>query len=415
MQPGGGDADLGAEAEFAAIAEAGGGVDHHHGGADRLHEALRGGLVGGGDDFGVVGAVAADVGDAGVEVVDHAHGEDQVEELGGVVVVGRRVHVGYQGAAAFVAAQFDAALTQCLRGAWQERIGHVAMHQQRLQRVAHAGARGLAVDQQVQRQVEVGGAVHVQVADALVVLDHRHARVFGDEADQAFAAARDGQVDDVDKLQQLDHRLAAEILQHRHRGLRHAVRAQRGMQCRGDGEVGMDRLGAAAQDHAIAGHQAQRRGVGGDVGARLVDHRDHAERDAHALDRQAIRPRLAAGRHADRIGQFGHFAQRAGDAGHARLVQPQPVEHGALHALRRGLAHVLGVGGQHRGGLRFQRRGHVAQQRTLRLAAQRRHDPGGVAASQCLFADRAHALISCPDATGRFMPTRSSRCTTSSP
>ena len=363
----------------------------------------------------MVGAVAADVRDGGVEVVDHAHGEDQVEELGGVVVVGRRAHVGHQGAAALVAAQLDAAFAQCLRGAWQERFGDVAMHQQRLQRVAHAGARGLAVDQQVQRQVEVGGAVHVQVADALVVLDHRHARVFGDEADQAFAAARDGQVDDVDELQQFDHCLAAEILQHRHRGLGHAVRAQRSVQRRGDGEVGTDRLGAATQDHRVAGHQAQRRGVGGDVGARLVDHRDHAERDAHALDRQSVRSCLTAGRYADRVGQLGHFAECAGDAGHACLVQPQAVEHGALHAFRRGLAHVFGVGGQHRGALRFQRRSHVAQQRALRLAAQRRNDLGGVTASQCLFADRAHVLISCPDATGRLMPTRSSRCTTSSP
>jgi len=64
VQPGGGDADLGAETQLAAVAEAEGGADHHHGGADRLHESLRSGFVGGGDDFGVVVAVAADMGEA---------------------------------------------------------------------------------------------------------------------------------------------------------------------------------------------------------------------------------------------------------------------------------------------------------------------------------------------------------------
>ena len=82
------------------------------------------------------------------------------------------------------------------------------MHQQGLQRVADARPRGLAVDEQADGGIDVGGAVHVEMADALVVLDHRHPRMLGDEADQAFAAARDGQVDQVGKLQQFQHMLA---------------------------------------------------------------------------------------------------------------------------------------------------------------------------------------------------------------
>ena len=80
VQPGGGDADFGAESQFAAVTEARRGVDHHHGRTDRLHEALRGGLVAGGDDLGVVGAVAADVRQGVFQTVDHAYGEDKVEE-----------------------------------------------------------------------------------------------------------------------------------------------------------------------------------------------------------------------------------------------------------------------------------------------------------------------------------------------
>ena len=41
---------------------------------------------------------------------------------------------------------------------------------------------------------------------------------------------------------------------------------------------------AAAQDHGIAGLQAQRAGIGGHIGAAFEDHADDAERHAHALD-----------------------------------------------------------------------------------------------------------------------------------
>jgi hypothetical protein len=41
--------------------------------------------------------------------------------------------------------------------------------------------------------------------------------MLGDEADQAFAAARNRQVDDVAELQQLHHRLAAQVLDQRDR------------------------------------------------------------------------------------------------------------------------------------------------------------------------------------------------------
>ena len=52
-------------------------------------------------------------------------------------------------------------------------------------------------------------------------------------------------------------------------------------------------LGAAAQDRGIAGLEAERAGIGRHVRAALVDDADDAERHAHALDRQAVRPRPA--------------------------------------------------------------------------------------------------------------------------
>ncbi len=73
--------------------------------------------------------------------------------------------------------------------------------------------------------------------------------------------------------------------------------------------VGLERLAAAAQQHRVAGLQAEPGGVGGHVGARLVDEADHAQRDAHARDLEAVGP--APGLHglAHRIGQRGDLAQ----------------------------------------------------------------------------------------------------------
>ena len=41
--------------------------------------------------------------------------------------------------------------------------------------------------------------------------------MLGDEADQAFAAARNNQVDDIRKLDQFQHRLAAQVVQQHQR------------------------------------------------------------------------------------------------------------------------------------------------------------------------------------------------------
>ena len=71
MQAAGGDADLGAEAELAAVGELGRGVVQHDGGIDFAQEFLRRCGVVGDDRVGVVRAVALDMRDGGVDAVDH--------------------------------------------------------------------------------------------------------------------------------------------------------------------------------------------------------------------------------------------------------------------------------------------------------------------------------------------------------
>ena len=120
------------------------------------------------------------------------------------------------------------------------------------------------------------------------------------------------------------------------------------MQAGGDRAVAGERLRAAAQDHRVAGLQAQRGGIGGHVRARLVDHRDHAERDAHALDQQPVGARLAARDLADRIGQRGDLAQCGDDARHALGIEREAIQHRAGDAGQARPREIVGIRGEDR-------------------------------------------------------------------
>src|SRR6202030_10778 len=88
----GGDADLRAHAELAAVGELGGGVMQHDRAVDALQKALGGGAVFGHDRFGVRGAVARDVRNGRIHALDYTRGNDRVEVLGVPVVLARRAH-----------------------------------------------------------------------------------------------------------------------------------------------------------------------------------------------------------------------------------------------------------------------------------------------------------------------------------
>ena len=80
------------------------------------------------------------------------------------------------------------------------------MHQQALQGVADAGTLHLAVENDVQGLVQVRVRVHEGMADALVMLEHRHGGGFGHGTHQTFATARDHDVDILVEFAQLGDR-----------------------------------------------------------------------------------------------------------------------------------------------------------------------------------------------------------------
>ena len=115
-------------------------------------------------------------------------------------------------------------------------------------------------------------------------------------------------------------------------------------------EPGVDRLrraqalGAAAQDRGVAGLQAERAGVGGDVRPALEDHADDAERRAHPADVQPRGPVPLGDHLPDRVG-----LRRRWRAGRRPCRAPGPRSSfsrssiAPRQALGRGVGHVGGV------------------------------------------------------------------------
>ncbi len=87
-------------------------------------------------------------------------------------------------------------------------------------------------------------------------------------------------------------------------------------------------LGArgATQHDRVAGLQAQGRGVDRDVRARLVDNRDHAQRDAHLAHIQTVWQALTVDHLANRVGQLGDGLNRLCDPLDPLCIEAQAIE-----------------------------------------------------------------------------------------
>ncbi len=73
----------------------------------------------------------------------------------------------------FLDAELDVAGVELGGDAGQEFRGDRLVDQQRLDRVAHPGTLAFGIDHDVLRHLEVSLAIDIDMADALVMLDHR--------------------------------------------------------------------------------------------------------------------------------------------------------------------------------------------------------------------------------------------------
>ena len=107
-------------------------------------------------------------------------------------------------------------------------------------------------------------------------------RVLGDEADQLGAAARHDEVDDVAHLQQLADSARSVFSMSCTASSGTPADAIASRRTAASTRVRVDRLVAAAEDAGVAGLEAERRDVDGDVGPALEDRSEHAEGHARA-------------------------------------------------------------------------------------------------------------------------------------
>ena len=130
------------------------------------------------------------------------------------------------------------------------------------------------------------------------------------------------------------------------------------------------RIRTATQDRSIAGLQAQRAGIGGDIGATFIDDADNADRRAHALDRHTIRALPFRQHFADGILELGDDFEALGHGLDARLIQDQTVEERAGDTGRLGVGDISFIGGDDLAGPHADGRGHC-QQRLFLLPGRR--------------------------------------------
>src|SRR5213592_4118489 len=258
------DPDLGAEAELVAVGEAGGGVYEYRCGVHLGEEAARGAVVLGDDRLGEARRVARDEGEGGVERGHDGDAQDEIQVLGVPVGVGGGLQVAHDGAARGVAAELAPAGAQRGGDPGQEARRDRLVHEQVLDRVAHARPLDLRVETDALRHGEVGALVHVEVADTLEVLHHRDAALLEDGVLERLAAARDDDVDAVVALEQPARHLAPALDQLHGRGGQPGG-LDLGAERPRDGTVRRLRLGATLEQHGVRGLQTERGRVGGHV------------------------------------------------------------------------------------------------------------------------------------------------------
>ena len=228
VQAAGGDADLGAEAELAAVGELGRGVVQDDGGIDLVQEFFRrrarprsrSQSVWCEPKRSICPIASSTPSTTLAAMMASRYSVDQSSSLAAFTRGSTALRL-------LVAAHLAAGIEQHRDQRLEMRRRRRAIDQQRLGRAADAGAPHLGVEQDGLGHVELGRPVDVDVADALEMREHRHPRLRLHARDQALAAARH---DDVDRaVEAREHHPDRGALARRHQrdgGLRQGGRAQ---------------------------------------------------------------------------------------------------------------------------------------------------------------------------------------------
>ena len=209
--------------------------------------------------------------------------------------------------------------------------------QHRFGRAANAGAPHLAVQHQRPRFREIGLLVHIGVADAFEMREHRHARFGLHARDEALAAARHDQLDRAASPASMWPTAARSVV-----GTNWIAASGRPAASSPSTSAacmrarGMQRFRAAAQDRRVAGLDAERAGIRRHVRPALIDDAEHADRRRHARDVETVGPSSSAQARvrpdrASAATSATPFADRLDALG----VELQPVHHRGAQVPRR--------------------------------------------------------------------------------
>ena len=346
----------------------------------------------------MVGGVGGDVGDGVVQTVHHRHSQNVIEKFGVEVRIRSRRTVDDGGGAA-VKAQLhrllpggDTLVHQRPAQHRQELVRHGGMDKADLLGVADGGAAGLGVGDDPHRLFQIGGSVHVDMADAGARFDAGNGGVLHTGTDQSRAAPGDQQIHQPAGLHDVVGALVAGIL-HDVDDVRIAAGGGDAVLQRAhDGAAGAVGLPPAAEHTDIAALDGQRRRVGGDVGTALIDDGHQSQRHLYLGDGHAVGAGELIQHTAGVIGQRGGGANAVGHGADAPLVQPQTIQHdGGDMPLR--VRHILPVGVEDGGDVELQRVRHGQQEAVfLLLTGGAQCGPRGLRPLQKLYGGHITAL-----------------------
>ena len=146
--------------------------------------------------------------------------------------------------------------------------------------------------------------------------------------------------------QHLAHQRPVTGRHHLHRRRRQAGFAQAVRHAIEQHGVGSRRFRTAAQQAGIAGHQAERGGIGGHTWPAFIDDADDPQRYADAAELQAIGLVPACNHLAHRITQSRHRRDTAGNARDTAGIKRQPIHQCRRHSGSSCGRHIGRIGGK---------------------------------------------------------------------
>ncbi len=189
-----------------------------------------------------------------------------------------------------------------------------------------------------------------------------------------MTTTRDQTIDGVE-LHQLDRGIVSDVLDEHHAIAGKSGLGRRIAQHFDDRDVRPERARGAAQERGVARLQADAGGVARDVRPVLVDDRDDAQRHAHPLDLEAVRPLPAVEHLAHRVGQASDVAQPFRHRLEAGISETQAVEWTRFHPGSDGLVEIDRICGEDLTAAIDEQVGGREQGRVL-LGGRRTSEPG---------------------------------------